>query len=418
MAMVRYLQSYFMNNDLEMYDEAHDLKAQVRTMTLSEELGQIAHIFSDKTGTLTCNVMNFRKASIYGVSYGKGLTEIGRVAWKQMKKHIPEQFLEDERKAIANSVPHVSFYCPDYERDIKGITGQDLIRKRRIRDFYRYLALCHEVIVEDNSGEETKFSAPNPDDEALVCAAGYFGFEFKDRINSTVKLFDKEESKFLEIQVLYIIPFTSSRKRMSVIIRDLDGQIKLICKGADSALLSRADANDKEMNSITMQHVDQFSLEGLRCLILAYKLIDDAYFQSWSKSYNEAVVTFSEIEKKKRGETNLIETLEDSMEKDMHIIGATAIEDRLQDGVAECIESLTQKAGIKVWMLTGDKQETAINIGIACNLLLKPEHMVQLVLNQTTAPSLKRAVALLRKEVTVSGFDDVSVYIFNGAMFL
>eukprot|EP01036_Dinobryon_divergens_P026423 gene26423-35074_t len=105
-----------------MYYSPTDTPALVRTMTLNEELGQISHIFSDKTGTLTCNIMDFRKATINGVCYGEGITEIGRAAWKLQGRPIPQ----------------------------------------------------------------VRLSASNPDDEALVCAAGYFGFEFADKRDGSI----------------------------------------------------------------------------------------------------------------------------------------------------------------------------------------------------------------------------------------
>jgi magnesium-transporting ATPase (P-type) len=102
MAFVRFFQSRFMQYDLDMYYEPLDAPAIVRTMTLCEELGQISHIFSDKTGTLTCNVMNFRKASIFGKPYGQGITEIGRAAWKLLGKDIPAEVELAEQKAQEN----------------------------------------------------------------------------------------------------------------------------------------------------------------------------------------------------------------------------------------------------------------------------------------------------------------------------
>ena len=153
---------------------------------------------------------------------------------------------------------------------------------------------------------------------------------------------------------------------MSVIIRDIDHKIKIITKGADTVIIARADPNDQEMNKVTYQHVEQYSIEGLRCLMVAVAVIEEENFQNWSKHYDEANTDLAEIEKKKRGETNDIETLEDLIERGLHIIGATGIEDKLQEGVSECIETLLQ-AGLKIWILTGDKEETAINIGVACN---------------------------------------------------
>eukprot|EP00341_Mesodinium_pulex_P015317 CAMPEP_0116991652 /NCGR_PEP_ID=MMETSP0467-20121206/66278_1 /TAXON_ID=283647 /ORGANISM="Mesodinium pulex, Strain SPMC105" /LENGTH=127 /DNA_ID=CAMNT_0004688801 /DNA_START=38 /DNA_END=418 /DNA_ORIENTATION=+ len=127
-------------------------------MTLNEELGQISHVFSDKTGTLTCNVMDFRKASINGVSYGLGITEIGKASWKLQGKEIPRDILEGEEKAKAASVPHVSFYDPDFDdHKAKG----DL----KAPEFFRILSLCHDAIPERIDGK-IKLSASNPDDEA------------------------------------------------------------------------------------------------------------------------------------------------------------------------------------------------------------------------------------------------------------
>merc|ERR1711988_941361 len=109
MTMTRAFQSYFMNCDMDMYYPRLDAPAHVRTMTLNEELGQISHIFSDKTGTLTCNVMDFRKASINGITYGVGITEIGKASWKLQGKEISKEILQGEAMAAERAVPYVSF---------------------------------------------------------------------------------------------------------------------------------------------------------------------------------------------------------------------------------------------------------------------------------------------------------------------
>ncbi len=406
MALVRFAQAKGMQKDDSMYYEPLDAFCVVRTMTLNEELGQISHIFSDKTGTLTCNVMNFRKASINGVSYGKGITEIGRAAWKLLNKPVPEDVLEAERKAAETAVPHVAFYDPDFNRDLHGDDGKSkhasasVTQATKIKEFYRYIAVCHEVIPERMEDGNTKLSAPNPDDEALVCAAAYFGYDFKDRRDKIVVIHEKDTNTDLNVEVLYTIPFSSARKRMSVIIRDVDKKVKIITKGADTIMFPRS-VPDQRLNGITAQHLEQYCTEGLRCLVIAAKEINDEQFNVWSKHYDEANTDLNELEKKKRGELNDIETLEDFIEKDLHIIGATGIEDRLQDGVPECIEKLTQ-ASIKVWVLTGDKEETAINIAVACNLVLPTEYMDQIILNTHNAPDVKSVSDVLKKEILVS----------------
>jgi phospholipid-translocating P-type ATPase (flippase) len=397
MAFVRFFQSRFMQFDLDMYYEPLDAPTIVRTMTLCEELGQVSHIFSDKTGTLTCNIMNFRKASIYGISYGRGITEIGRAAWKLMNKPIPEDVLAAEEAAKQNAVPHVAFHCPEFTRDMADKSSGNF-KRQRIRDFYRYVAICHEVIAERLEDGSSRLSAPNPDDEALVCAAAYFAYEFKERRDKYVVLIDKDSSAEVLIEVFYIIPFTSARKRMSVIFRDIDGKIKILTKGADSMMFTRVEKPDDPLTRSTSAHIDQFSIEGLRCLVLAMAEIPEEKFNVWRSQYDAAQTDLVELEKKKKNEINDIETLEDFIEKNLTVVGATAIEDRLQDGVPECIEQLTA-AGIKVWVLTGDKEETAINIAVACNLVLPKEFMDQLVINNNTAPSLSHARQLLIREL-------------------
>lgn len=393
MSITRYFQSYFMNKDLDMYYEKTDQAALVRTMTLNEELGQISHIFSDKTGTLTCNVMDFRKASINGVKYGVGITEIGKAAWKLQGKAIAAHVLEGEARAKANAVPHVSFYCPNYERDIQTPGPQ----REKIRLFFRTLAICHDVIPERVDGK-IKLSASNPDDEALVCAAEYFGFSFQDRRDKFCVVFNRETNQEEQVEVLSVIEFSSKRKRMSVIVRDIDKQIKILCKGADTVMAPRLKAGQDDLIDQTERDMREFSIEGLRCLYIGYAVIKEKDFQRWNDEYSAVRTDLNQMEKKKKGEPNRIEDLEDMIEQGLILIGATAIEDRLQDGVPECIAELA-KAGINIWVLTGDKEETAINIAVACNLVLPKEYMDHIIINTHLAPTADSMKSIIKTEI-------------------
>ncbi len=353
MAFVRFTQSIFMNADLEMYYPPLDAPAAVRTMTLNEELGQVSHIFSDKTGTLTCNNMNFRKASVNGIIYGQGITEIGRAAWKLLNKPVPAEVEYAETEAFHHAVPHVTFYDPgfyvDYEKPVPvpsspppvglSTSGKNLRptpgQKEKIQEFYRYIAVCHEVVPERLEDGAIRLSAPNPDDEALVCAAAFFGYSFKDRREKVCLVHEAQTNRTLEITVLYTIPFSSSRKRMSVIVRDIDNKIKIITKGADSMMFTRVNITNQEEMQLklkTEQDIDQFSTEGLRCLVLAAATLEEKMFKDWSRKYDDANTNLTELDKKKRHEDNEIDRLEDFIESELHIVGATAIEDRLQDG--------------------------------------------------------------------------------------
>ena len=393
MSITRYFQSYFMNKDLDMYYAKTDTPAIVRTMTLNEELGQISYIFSDKTGTLTCNIMDFRKASINGVKYGVGITEIGKAAWKLQGRPIAPHILEGEAKAKANSVPHVSFYCPTYEKDIATAGPQ----REKIRLFFRTLAICHDVIPERIDGK-IKLSPSNPDDEALVCAAEYFGFAFCDRRDKFCVIMNKETGREEEVEVLSVIEFSSKRKRMSAIVRDIDKQIKIFCKGADTVIAPRLKPGQDEVLMKTESDMKEFSVEGLRCLYISYSVLKEKDYQRWYEEYSAARTDLNQIEKKKKGEPNRIEDLEDMIEQNLLLIGATAIEDRLQDGVPECIAELAA-AGLNIWVLTGDKEETAINIAVACNLVLPKEYMEHIIINSHNAPTAEAMKILFRKEI-------------------
>ena len=393
MTFARFFQSYFMNTDLEMYYEKTDRPSDVRTMTLNEELGQISHVFSDKTGTLTCNIMDFRKMCVNGKSYGLGITEIGKASWKLQGREIPPEVLQGEDRAKAASVPHVSFYDESYERDMKA----GGIQKDCIQKFFRVLALCHDTIPERIDGK-IKLSASNPDDEALVSAATYFGFEFQDRHKKMAIVKNHESGENEDYEVLCTIGFTSKRKRMSVIVRNPDGQIQMLIKGADTVMIPRLHSGQDDIFNETDVIMSQYAQEGLRCLLVGFKNIPEDYFQKWHKNYDDVSTNLDELDKRKKGEPNLIEHAEEDIEREFTLIGCTAIEDKLQDGVPETIASIA-KAGVNIWVLTGDKEETAINIAVACNLVLPKEFMKQIIVNMKTCPDRASMLSLFKKEM-------------------
>jgi phospholipid-transporting ATPase len=379
MTSVKFLQAMFMAWDREMYHEETDTPAIVRTMALNEELGQISYVFTDKTGTLTCNVMEFRKCSINGVSYGTGITEIGRAALLRAGKTIPEPpKLEPGQK----KVPYVNFDDPNMFKAMKGVYGQD--QQQKIHQFFEHLAVCHTVIPEKLETGEVRLSASSPDEQALVAGAGFFGFKFENRSvgKATVEVLGKKQV----YDVLEVLEFNSTRKRMSVVTRTPEGGLYLYSKGADMMIYQRL-KNDPAMvklKCITRDHMEQFADDGLRTLALAVKKLDERWFQSWKMRFDEAQGNVAEIERRKDGKPNAIDDLMEEIEKDLELIGATAIEDKLQDGVPQCLSHLTA-AGIKVWMLTGDKEETAINIAYACSLL--DNSIKQIIINCTQFPN-------------------------------
>jgi phospholipid-translocating ATPase len=126
----------------------------------------------------------------------------------------------------------------------------------------------------------------------------------------------------------------------------------LLSKGADSVIIERLKSGQDDFIKTTEEHLEYFASAGLRTLCLAYKVIPEAEYDEWSHRYHEATVTLEDRE-------DAIEKVSDEMEQGLRLLGATAIEDKLQDGVPETIADL-KRAGIKIWVATGDKLETAI----------------------------------------------------------
>nr|CCA23888.1 phospholipidtransporting ATPase putative [Albugo laibachii Nc14] len=399
---VRAMQAYFMEQDLEMYDEPTDTRMSVRKMTLNEQLGQISHLFSDKTGTLTCNIMEFRKCSINGKVYGTGTTSIGQAAMIRDDREIcVEEPLDEDvrpaaeqareryfgsfgRKVFSSQVSNVNFLDEKLWTD--ALDSQERMQGELIRGFLLHLALCHTVLIEqldaeaeENASDQVRYSASSPDEQALVSMAKFCGYEFLHRDPGTVTIRIPDGS--LETyKVLEVFEFDSTRKRMSVVVQkiteDTEEQILLLTKGADSALFPRLakSAHNEQIQKSTQDHIEAFARAGLRTLVICGKRLGIDEWEAFQKRYQVALTDLTQLELKgKNNPLNEIDKLQDEMEQDLFLIGATAIEDRLQDQVPETMEKLGL-AGIKLWVLTGDMEETAINIGYACRLLRNEMH--------------------------------------------
>ncbi|GAB9475624.1 hypothetical protein Gpo141_00012712 [Globisporangium polare] len=386
-AIVKSYQTFFLNRDIQMYDEVTDTPALVRNADLNDDLGQVTHIFSDKTGTLTANEMDFRKMSINGVSYGRGTTEIGREAVRRLGKDLSASDILADNTPIDTKEENVRFIDPanEYLRDSDPRLNP--IQAAWIEAFLTHLAVCHSVVLEQ--GEDalgTKFSASSPDELALVSGANFFGYSFRARKNGSVSIRIPGQPNEVQFDLLEMIDFTSTRKRMSVVVRTPEKKVLLLTKGADAVIFPRLDAQrcDPQVVEITNQHLERYATEGLRTLVIAQKEIPSDAFDAWSREYKNALSDLDQVKKQKAGEPNQIEDLEEALEMGLELLGATAIEDRLQDNVTSTIADLS-RAGIKIWILTGDKEETAINIGFACQLL--NNDMERLIINAETFPT-------------------------------
>ncbi|CAB3405779.1 unnamed protein product [Caenorhabditis bovis] len=360
--IIRFIHSMWINNDEQMYYENGEksVAAKAHTTTLNEELGQVQYVFSDKTGTLTRNIMTFNKCTIDGISYGDVYDNRGN-SIEVTDKTPPLSFAWNP-----SSEPTFQFY----DKRLLDATKQ---RIPFVDEFWRLLALCHTVMPERDKGQLV-YQAQSPDEAALTSAARNFGYVFRARTphSITIEVMGKEEV----YELLCILDFNNERKRMSVVVKDPHGKIRLYCKGADMMIMQRIKPTTSPiMRDSTTSHLADFANIGLRTLCLAYKDIDSAFFEAWSRRQMEASTSLVDREAK-------LDAVYEEIEKDMTLIGATAIEDKLQEGVPEAIARLSE-ANIKIWVLTGDKTETAINIAYSCRLLTDETQEIVVIDGQT-----------------------------------
>ncbi|XP_065880179.1 putative phospholipid-transporting ATPase 9 [Euphorbia lathyris] len=378
--VVKVLQSVFINRDIQMYYEETDRPAHARTSNLTEELGQVDTVLSDKTGTLTCNSMEFIKCSVAGTAYGRGVTEVEEAIDLRNGPPVAHERINGlAHKDTATKKPRVKGFNFEDERVMNGNWVHEP-NASVIQEFFRLLAVCHTAVAEED--EETgkiSYEAESPDEAAFVIAARELGFEFYKRTqtNVVIREFDVESGRRVErsYTLLNVLEFNSTRKRMSVIVRTEEGKLLLLCKGADSIMFERIALNGKEFEENTRKHVNDYADAGLRTLILAYRELKEEEYKDFSDKFNAAKMSVS------LDRDTMIDDLAEKMERNLILLGATAVEDKLQDGVPQCIDRLAQ-AGIKIWVLTGDKMETAINIGFACSLLR--QGMKQIIINLET----------------------------------
>ncbi|KAG4139970.1 hypothetical protein ERO13_D07G227800v2 [Gossypium hirsutum] len=355
------LQSIFINQDQAMYDEETKRSAHARTSNLNEELGQVFTILSDKTGTLTCNKMEFVKCSIAGTAYGFGMTEVEIALARKRGETLDEQRDID---TVESREPVKGFNFRD---------GRIMNRKwvhepygDYIEKFFRVLALCHTAVPEVLDPGKIFYEAESPDEAAFVIAAREVGFQFVKRNQTSIQLreLDRSSGEIVDrvYELLHVLEFSSTRRRMSVIVRNPERQLLLLAKGADSVIFERLSEQGRMFEAETKEHIERYSEAGLRTLAVAYRELDDDEYKRWEQEYVKAKTSVS------ANRDDLLDVMAELIERDLILLGATAIEDKLQKGVPDCIDKLAQ-AGINIWVLTGDKKGTAINIGYACSLL-------------------------------------------------
>eukprot|EP01125_Pyxidicula_operculata_P020507 TRINITY_DN7599_c0_g2_i1.p1 TRINITY_DN7599_c0_g2~~TRINITY_DN7599_c0_g2_i1.p1 ORF type:complete len:1186 (-),score=234.52 TRINITY_DN7599_c0_g2_i1:63-3599(-) len=364
MEFVKLCGSILISYDSDMYDEASQYGILIKTSNLLEELGQVTHVFTDKTGTLTENRMTLKKCSINGKMFHSS-----KLVMKVPSPSLNDESIKDDKFIKVETRPEDIL-------DEEEIFTRSLVKKdETVHNFFFNMVANHAINVRILDNNDLEYNSSSPDEEALVGGIIPYGFHLEDRTDDCVTF--HYFGKKTKLEVLDMIEFSSDRKRMSVIIRDEQGKIRLLCKGADNVIFNLlSDKVDASLLETTQQHIDYYSTKGLRTLCYAQKYIKEDDYEEWRQQYHTAKTSLVDRKLKMEHCAKLIEN-------DLQLLGATAIEDKLQDHVPETLQQLL-RADVKVWVLTGDKRETAISIGKSCNLITQETKLFKL---EATSPA-------------------------------
>lgn len=329
----------------------------VRTSTIPEDLGRIEYLLTDKTGTLTRNEMELKKVHVGTVSYGGE-------AMEEVSSYV--------KQAFAPSAD-VGLFTPS--AGINSLSGTTRTRREiglRVRDLVLALALCHNVtptVEEDEDGQPTiSYQASSPDEIAIVQWTASVGLRLahRDRKSISLQFAGDDDRIVVKVEILNVFPFTSDSKRMGIIVRfirdpqsktDSSGEIVFFQKGADTVMSSIVAANDW-----LDEETGNMAREGLRTLVVGRKPLSAQQYASFSTAYSSAALSLSGRD---AAMTSVVKT---HLESSLELLGVTGVEDKLQPHVKPSLE-LLRNAGIKIWMLTGDKVETARCVAISSKLV-------------------------------------------------
>jgi phospholipid-translocating ATPase len=331
----------------------------VRSSTIPEELGRIEYLLSDKTGTLTQNDMVFKKLHLGTISFSKDTID-------EIQEHVKSAFDENSseykhRRKSTAAGPQL-------------VKSSGIARNRsmtaQVIDAVTAIALCHNVTPVTEDGHLT-YQASSPDEIALVKFTESVGLVLADRELTYITL-RNPNGGLEEYDVLNIFPFTSETKRMGIIVRERrTGAVTFYMKGADSVMAPIVKYNDW-----LEEECGNMAREGLRTLVFGKRDMSEGEFLDFQERYHAAKTTIT-------NRAGNVQAAITSIERDLDLVALSGVEDKLQPHVKSTLEML-RNASIRVWMLTGDKIETATCIAVSTKLVSRTQSLFQLVVQNRT----------------------------------
>ncbi|TGZ61385.1 hypothetical protein CRM22_008025 [Opisthorchis felineus] len=353
------LNSYLITNDPQLFDCEQRVGASANSVHTADELGQVEFLFSDKTGTLTQNDMLLRVCSLL---------------------HNDSTFLLKDTNVYQllrniQSVPDSAGQPRNQARRLMNITAESNLQNvneipQTLKTFLTIMAVCHTAQVKkEKTSAGFTYQANSPDEKALVDAASKLGMV----LTSTKPDPHYESARRLAFQTNWgrshtdvttqefivdaTLEFDHTRRRMTVMVRHPDGTCHIHSKGAESSMLELnvCSQSSSEIRTKALERVNEIALAGLRTLVFATKQLSQDEYQQLLDERRMALSRFGEARR------DALRASTERIESGLELLAITGIEDKLQTGVKECLENL-RAAGIQVWVLTGDKEETAITV--------------------------------------------------------